>query len=162
MQVPTEGAQASSVAEPEEIAATFDIIDDEKAEEIPEEAPAYASLEQVDAAETASKKELPSYATDRAPTTEVEDTVKISKSENITDVLPEVEKFTEQAQLGDANGAENSHLADATGEETGDLEAVNPANSQSEKRELEASPSVELVEPAEPCKTENEQIALVE
>ena len=33
------------VAEPEEIAATFDIIDDEKAEEIPEEAPAYASLE---------------------------------------------------------------------------------------------------------------------
>jgi len=47
-------------------------------------------------------------------------------------------------------------LADATGEETGNLEAVNHANSQSEKRELEASPSAELVEPAEPCKTENE------
>lgn len=46
--------------------------------------------------------------------------------------------------------AENPHLADATGEETGDLEAVNPTNSQSEKRELEASPSEELVEPAEP------------
>ena len=85
------------VAEPEEIAATFDIVDEKKAEEIPDEAPEKASLEQLDAAETAPKKELPSYATDQALTTEVEDTVKISTSENDTDVLPEVEKFTEQA-----------------------------------------------------------------
>jgi len=33
------------VAEPEEIAATFDIVDEKKAEEIPDEAPEKASLE---------------------------------------------------------------------------------------------------------------------
>lgn len=93
-QQPTEEAIVIPKAEPEEIAATLDPTDETKEADATEE----ATAELLDAPETAPKEELCSLAADQtSPAAETEETVKICPAEDNAEVLPEVEKFTEQA-----------------------------------------------------------------